>query len=98
VEAITFVYRCPEEHVRLVSKWKLPSARQRSPSGADGRPHGIPKSGFLPGSGDLPLLSGLKTRRILFPMFQNKAEHFGEGRGSQRDATVGGAVIEPQLI
>lgn len=42
--------------------------------------------------------SGLKTRRILFPMFHNKTEHFGERRGSQCDATVGGAVVEPQLI
>ena len=42
--------------------------------------------------------SGLKTRRIFFPVFYDKAEDLRQRCGSQRDATVGGAVIEAQLI
>jgi hypothetical protein len=97
-----------------VSKWKLPSARHRAPrtvvsiqlpstrpliferacrASSSVQPERSARSPAV-----WSPISGLKTRRILFPMFQNKAEHFGERRGSQRDATVGGAVIEPQLI
>ena len=31
-------------------------------------------------------------------MFQDKAEHFGERGGGQRDATVSRAVVDPQFI
>jgi len=54
--------------------------------------------GTLAGGAGSVGASDLKIGRTLFAMFQNKGEDFRERGGGQGNATVGRAVIEPQLI
>ena len=42
--------------------------------------------------------SGLKTLGIFLSVLHNKTEDLGERCASQRDATVGGTVIEAELV